>query len=254
MGALPSSLQSPEASLWPLLIGILQQLGLSWQQMLLAWARILPLVVMVPAFGSRLMPAPARAVFGLALAALLLPTVVARTDTATDFGVAFLGELLRGLPVALSSGALIWGAMMAGGLVDDLRGASQQQSQLFQEARSPLGALIGLFAVGGFLELGGVESALSALVVEPTGAPLAVAVRDLVSSLNIAFALCAPLLCVAVVWEVAGALIARAATPAHVQSLLAPLRAMVILGAFTVTLPTFFELLVGVFASRLSPP
>lgn len=244
---------APGVQLWPLLQQLIEGSGSSSQQWLLAWARVLPLVTIVPAFGSRLMPVPARAVFGLGLAGLLVPALAPDVSGQSHWAIGFIRELFRGLPVALSSGALIWASMMAGGLVDDLRGASQQQSNVFQEARTPLGAFLGLFATGAFLLLGGVESALFSLSGAGRQGTLLGAAADLVNSLHIAFALCAPLLCVSVVWEVAGALIARAASPAHVQSLLAPLRAMVVLGAFTLVLPALFELIFEVFAARLGP-
>ncbi len=247
MGELASS-----AALWSLLTRVLEQTGLSWQQLFTAWARVLPLVTIVPAFGSRMMPAPARAVFGIGLAAMLVPAVAHDVPNHVDGVLGFVRELFRGLPVALSAGALIWGAMMAGGLIDDLRGASQQQSLVFQEARTPLSALVGLFATGAFLQLGGVASALSSLVSDtPAPSSLERAAGDIVNSLHIAFALSAPILCVSVVWEVAGALIARAASPAHVQSLLAPLRAVGVLGAFVLVLPSFLELLLQLFGARL---
>jgi type III secretory pathway component EscT len=223
----------------------------SWEQLLLAWGRILPLVTIVPAFGSRLMPAPARAVFGLGLAVLLMPAVAHHVPGQGDLVFGFARELFRGLPVALASSALLWAAMMAGGLVDDLRGASQQQSSILPDARTPLSALVGLFATCAFLELGGVESAIGSLVTQTVGGnPWLGAVRELVGALHITFALCAPVLCVSVVWEVASALIARAASPAHVQSLLAPLRAVVVLGAFAVVLPAFLELLQRLLGAR----
>jgi len=243
---------SSNGALWGVLSEIFQRAGVSWQQLLFAWARVLPWVTIVPAFGSRLMPAPARAVFGIGLAALLMPAVVFHVPERVDLVFGFVRELLRGLPIALATGALLWAAMMAGGLIDDLRGASQQQSAVLPDARTPLSALLGLFATGAFLELGGVESAVASLVSEPVGgSALLGAVRELVGALHITFALCAPILCVSVVWEVASALIARAASPAHVQSLLAPLRAVVVLGAFAVVLPAFFELLRRVLAARV---
>lgn len=241
MASLPS-----DAALWSLVMHALERLGVSWQQLLLAWGRVLPFVTIVPAFGSRLMPAPARAVFGIGLAALLAPAVAQQVSTAgqTHLLFGFIGELLRGLPVALSAGGLIWAATMAGGLVDDLRGASQQQSLVFQDARTPLATFVGLFAITGFLQLGGVEATLGLLTHRGGDASLPRAVHDLVQALRVAFALAAPVLCVSVVWEVSGALIARAASPAHIQALLAPLRAVVVLGAFILVLPAFFELLV----------
>lgn len=243
----------PSGSLWTVLSEALSRFGVSWQQVLLAWARIAPLVIMVPAFGSRLMPGPARAVFGLGLAVILMPSVVYHIPSRGDVVFGFVHELARGLPVALASAALLWAAMMAGGLIDDLRGASPLQSSIFPDADTPLSGLVGAFATCAFLELGGVESAVSSLVNEPAaGNPLLGAVRELVGALHITFALCAPLLCISVALEVSSALIARAAAPAHLQALLAPLRSLVVLGAFVVVMPALFELLRMIFAARLS--
>jgi type III secretory pathway component EscT len=55
------------------------------------------------------------------------------------------------------------------------------------------------------------------------------AVSDISAGITLAVALAGPLLAASVVIEVAGALIARAASPAQVHLLLAPLRALTLL-------------------------
>src|SRR5690606_18573351 len=121
------------------------------------------------------------------------------------------------------------------------------------DAKTPLAAFLGLFAVLSFLQLGGVSSAVAALAQAPSSSLLLRACGDLVHAINIAFALAAPLLCVSVVWEIASAMIARAASPAHVQAMLAPMRSVVVLGALALALPPLFELFVQVVAARVAP-
>jgi flagellar biosynthesis protein FliR len=52
------------------------------------------------------------------------------------------------------------------------------------------------------------------------------AVKDLTAGITLAVAIAGPLLAASVVIEVAGALVARAASPAQLHLLLAPLRAL----------------------------
>ncbi len=237
-------------ALWPLVNGLLTRTGVHWQQLLLSWARVLPLVLIVPAFGSRLMPAPARAVFGVGLAFVLLPAMPEVPTSTQAWMVRFVGELVRGLPIALSSAAMIWASMMAGGVTDDLRGAGQHQSSIMPDAKTPLAAFLGLFAIIAFLQLGGVQSAMLALA-NDTRPVLLRAVSDLVYAIDIAFALVAPPVCVSVVWEVASAMVARAASPAYVQTLLAPLRSLVLLAGLVLVMPRLFEVLVQVVGARV---
>lgn len=239
-----------DATLWSFLNELLARTGVTWQRLLLSWARVLPLVLLVPAFGSRLMPAPARAVFGVGLAIVLLPAVPEVAVSSSAWVLQFVREVVRGLPIALASAAMMWAAMMAGGLIDDLRGAGQHQSSILPDAKTPLAAFLGLFSIVAFLQLGGVSSAARALA-NDTGPVLLRAVADVVYAIDIAFALVAPLLCVSVVWEVASAMVARAASPAYVQSLLSSLRSLVLLGGFGLVMPRVFELLVAIMGARV---
>jgi type III secretory pathway component EscT len=124
---------------------------------------------------------------------------------------------------------------MAGGLADNLRGARESQSlAIVDDEVSPLGALLSLLVSLLFLESGGaarVASALSGPVVISHGILWQIAL-GLTHSVELALAVAAPLVAVSIVIEVANALIARAATPAHISALLAPLRSILILVAF----------------------
>lgn len=224
----------------------LTRAGVDLSALLLAWARVLPTVVLVPAFGGKLLPAPTRVVLGLAFAVILTPSIsVAIPDGGLALGVAFVVELLRGLPLALSTAALLWAAMMAGGLADDLRGGQAAPSGIFPDAPTPLATLLGLFASGAFLELGGAARVVGALS-DPPDWERSLLLRvssDLVSALGIAVSLAAPLLGAVIVWEVLSALVTRTAQPAHTQAMLSPLRSLLVLAVLAVSLESLFVLL-----------
>jgi type III secretory pathway component EscT len=201
----------------------------------LAWARAMPAVTLVPAFGLRAVPAPARAVMGLALAASIVPALspIAMSPS-RPWVVLALGEVARGLPVALAAAVPLWAATIAGGVADALRGSQETPDAPTVEGRAtPLGVLLSLLACAVFLSTGGPARVATALALHPVVShPLVAAVDDLVGGIALAVAVGAPLLGASVVIELAAALIARAASPAQVQALLAPLRALATLVVF----------------------
>jgi type III secretory pathway component EscT len=195
----------------------------------LAWARVMPSVTLVPAFGLRALPAPARMVMGLALAASVFPALAPVAATATTpWPLLLVVEVARGLPVAVAAAVPLWAATMAGGLADALRGSQETVSAPTVEGpATPLGAPLSLLACAIFLATGGPARVVAALALRPAAShPLAAAASDIVAGITIAVALGGPLLAAAVVVEVAAALVARAAAPAQVHALLAPLRAL----------------------------
>jgi len=205
----------------------------------LAWARAMPTVTLVPAFGLRALPAPARALMGLALAASIFPALAPlASDSRLPWVVLGLGEVARGLPVALAAAVPLWAATMAGGVADALRGSQEAPSAPTVEGRAtPMGVPLSLLACAIFLATGGPARAATALAVRPAGAqPLLAAVNDLVSGIALAVALGGPLLAAGIVVEIAAALVARAASPAQVHALLAPLRAIGTLAVMAVVL------------------
>jgi type III secretory pathway component EscT len=195
----------------------------------LAWARAAPSVALVPAFGLRALPAPARIVVGLALAASIFPALVPVASSASlPWPILLLVEMARGLPVALAAAVPLWAATMAGGVVDALRGSQETLTAPTVEGRAtPLGVPFSLLACAIFLATGGPARVASALAMRPlAGHPLVAAAEDIVGGIGLAVALGGPLLAAAVVIEIAAALVARAASPAQVHALLAPIRAI----------------------------
>jgi flagellar biosynthetic protein FliR len=215
--------------------------GVNLSRMGLAWARVSPTVAVVPAFGLRALPTGARAVIGLALAAVIFPAVgPAHIDGVGSWPLLALREVMLGLPVALAAAVPLWAATMAGGVADALRNANQTLDMAtVEEPATPLGVPLSLLACAIFLATGGPARVAIALASPGAGIgahPLLAASNDVVAGITLAVAIGGPLLAAAVVVEVAGALVARAASPAQIHLLLAPLRAMALLGVMAIVL------------------
>ena len=215
-----------------------------------AWARVMPAVVLVPAFGLRALPVPARTVMGLAFAACILPAVVPWPAAhPLPWPAALLSEVARGLPIAVAAAVPLWAATMTGGLLDALRASQDTVSAPTVEGRAtPLGVPLSLLACAIFLGTGGPARVVAALVEQaPEGHPVAAAAENVVGGITMAVALGGPLLAASVVVEVASALVARAAAPAQVHALLAPVRAIAALAV----LGLVFERLAGALAKAI---
>ncbi|AKU94191.1 Flagellar biosynthesis protein FliR [Labilithrix luteola] len=206
----------------------------------LAWARVFPTVSLVPAFGLKALPTPARGILALAIAAGIYPSLVpiVMTERHLPWVVLALEQILLGLPVALAASIPLWAATMAGGVVDSLRGANDGQGLAVVEGRAAgFGILLSLFGSVVFLATGGPARAASALAqTELPAHPLLAASHDLVAGIGLAVAIGGPVLAAAVVLEVAFALIARSASPAQVHALFAPVRALGLLAVVAVVL------------------
>src|SRR5688500_5648795 len=80
----------------------------------LAWARFAPTLALVPAFGLRALPAAVKIALGLALALAISPALEPIAGSGRPWIVLLAIEFAKGLPVALSTAALLWVATMAG--------------------------------------------------------------------------------------------------------------------------------------------
>lgn len=198
-----------------------------------AWARATPLVVIVPAFGLRALPGPMRVTLALGLGGVIYPALaaVAGPTGATLAPLVLALEVLRGLPLALATAIPLWAAVMAGGLIDQLRGASPEGATFVgvDGRTTPLSVLYGLGASFAFFAMGGPARALRALVAPEAENVWRATATTITSGLGLAVSLAAPLLAASLVVEVTSALVARAAAPAHVDALLAPLKAITFL-------------------------
>jgi flagellar biosynthetic protein FliR len=221
----------------------------------LAWARVFPTVTIVPAFGLKALPAAARGVLALAIAAAIFPALapVLTTRAGVPWVLLALEQVLVGLPIALAAAVPLWAATMAGGLLDNLRGAQEGAGSPVVEGRaSNFGILLSMFASAAFLATGGPARVASALAAfRPTEHPLLAAAQDLTTGITLAVSIGGPLLAAAVVLEITFALIARAASPAQIHALLAPIRALGLLAIVAIVLERIGALLAA--AARIKP-
>ena len=98
-----------------------------------------------------------------------------------------------------------------------------------------------------FLSSGGPARVLSALAAQPNAeqlhAPLLRAAADIASGIELALAVAAPVLAASIVIEIGSALIAKAAAPAQMHALLAPLRSIAILAVAALCFERMMRLL-----------
>lgn len=212
----------------------------------LAWARVAPTIALVPAFGLRAQSAPARGVLALALAGAIFPAVRPAPLGEGAWPLLLLEQVALGLPLAIAAAVPLWVATMAGGMIDNLRGAQHEVSVPLVEGRATsMGVLLSLFASAFFLSSGGPARLAEALARASTlgESPLLQAATTLTTGIGIAVGIGAPLLAGAVVLEVTFALVARAASPAQIHALTAPLRALGLLAITALVLDRVAALL-----------
>lgn len=195
-----------------------------------ATARVLPTVVLVPAFGLRALPAPTRLALAAALAASALPAVEPLAHL--GMGVAATVGFVQGLPVAVTAAASLWVASMVGGLVDELYGGGGNVVLPVTSSRSgPLEALFVLFVCLAFLASGGTSRVIEAVLLNPsdfTGQIQSV-VGTLTTGIQLAIAIALPVVIAKLVLQISELLAERAAAPATLQAVAIPLRSVIVL-------------------------
>jgi flagellar biosynthesis protein FliR len=237
---------SPPPSVLDALAGAFVAAGVEPRAWALGFARAIPTVTLVPAFGLSAVPPQTRLVLGLSLGLCIAPALAGRADSGGIFVIAMGREAFAGLPVAMMAALTTYVATMAGGLIDDLRGGRESVTlPVLPEQLPPVSVLFGLLASLAFLELGGagrVVSALASPLLSARFSWLSV-VQAFAGSVELAFAIAAPLAVACVLLEAASALIARAATPAFIGPVLAPLKSVALLGVLALVLERIAELL-----------
>ena len=243
---------TPPPSLLDALGGVFAASGVDPRAWALGLSRSAAAVTLVPAFGLTAVPAPARLALGLGLGLCIAPALASRVSPEGSLLLAMGREALAGLPVALLAALAIYVASMAGGLVDDLRGARDGLSlPVLPEQAPSVSVLFALLAALAFLETGGaarVAAALASPVLDAHFTWPAV-VSAFAAAIGLAFAIAAPLVVAAVVLEAGSALIARAASPAFIAPVLAPLKSLALLAVLAVVFERIAELLTLVAAS-----
>lgn len=227
-GRLSSSV--PDAPL-PLLVEELERAGLAPEAWSLAAARLLPSVLLVPAFGLQALPLLARLGFAFVLSAPIVPALAALLPAQTLSLRSALEQIALGSPVAVAAASTLWVATMAGNVLDAVRGSASLTP--FAGAGSeatPFGVLLSLLAAAAFLLAGGPAALLEALLVTAplSSTSLLTLALSIARGIDVAVLVAAPLLSLTLLLEVARALAARAAGSDAVSVALAPARALLI--------------------------
>jgi type III secretory pathway component EscT len=242
--SVPVSVENAPDWIAPILVE-LGRSGVDPERWLRATLRLIPSVILVPAFGLRALPFPARVLFAFVLSGATLPAVAASLPPIDrPWLYLALEEILRGLPVAVSAAAAIWGATMAGNLMDELRGGpAPSDFPLTDSPAGPLGILLSLSASIAFLEFGGPAQLAQTLVSAPplTAGVLAEVVHSLIAGVRLAVLIAAPILVVLLFLEVFHALLTRATRSGLWLSLFAPLRALSVLAIVALLLDRLVE-------------
>ncbi len=201
------------------------------------FARLLPTVVMVPAFGLRGLPVAVRGAIALCLALAVGPALSSAAPEAGGVLLTLVGDVLRGLPLALAGAVPMWAAGMAGGLFDELRGAALEPSRAaVPEANSPSATLLTLLAGTFFFSVGGPSViARAALRAEVGAGLLEHTVGTLAAGMTVALLVAGPLLAAGVVVAAGNAVLARGPFSAA-RGALPSLRGIAMLTFFAVAL------------------
>ena len=97
----------------------------------LCLARLLPIMVLAPFFGAKIVPGPVRMMFSISILAILLPQILLSLKTAIIFNAAFTTLFLKELLIGFVLGFLItipfYIVQSAGSLTDHMRGAQSLQ-------------------------------------------------------------------------------------------------------------------------------
>jgi type III secretory pathway component EscT len=206
----------------------------------LCWARLLPSLILIPAFGLPGFPIVIRVGFASVLAAVVAPSLPVAAYSPGPLLLALGAELARGLPVALSAAFCVWGALMAGNLIDELRAGAPPLKSPFDagEPSSPLGILLSLAASVAFFRLGGPARLADALAVARPlhEQDLHALVSSLAHGVQFAVALAGPLLALVPFLELLHALVARSTAPISAQVVFGPFKAVALLGMAAVLL------------------
>ncbi|MGH7284206.1 MAG: flagellar biosynthetic protein FliR [Polyangiaceae bacterium] len=197
-----------------------------------AWARALPTVILVPAFGLRALPMPLRAILGAVIAIAIFPAMIPLAASRAGEPPVLLAfeQIVAGTPIALATAIPLWAATMAGGAIDTARGADRRKDfPVIEKGSTELGVFFSLLASSIFLSTGGPARVANGLIsAHLSDHPLVAAANDLSAGITASIAIAAPILVASIAIEVGVALSSRMASPLPIAQAMAPARTMAI--------------------------
>jgi len=227
------------------LLELLTSLGIDAPRVLHGWARVMPVLVIVPAFGLSALPPAARGVLALCLAWICAPSAAVMGNQVA-LGLAM--ELLLGTSVALVASVPLWTATMVGNVADQWRGSNDAQTSPFEIGGASLGALSTLLAAWIFFSTGAPSEIVRALTFNAPMEGAADLARLLSNAPRIAVGIALPMIATACVVDVAGGFMARSAPMAPFTTLISAIKSTAVVFSFALVLPRLFELIASSFA------
>jgi type III secretory pathway component EscT len=210
-----------------------------------AWARVLPALFVVPAFGLGLLPASLRAAMALAFAVSVAPALhPSGVQLAAPWPAVLFAEALRGVPIALSAAVALWVASVAGGVADTAGRATRLGAiDGPAERATPLSTLFGLLAAVVFLSNGSAARLVARLSEAGPFTSTAVgrAAFDVATGIGLGASIGAPILVAALCMDVAIGVVARERSALSFDALYPPLRTALVLIATAALLDRMLE-------------
>lgn len=129
--------------------------------MFLCMGRILPIIVLVPFFGSHVLPRPVKVTFALSLFVIFLPQLIIETKTQLTFDfyliLILLKEILIGILIGFFINIPFAVVQNTGVLIDHQRGSSSLMTNdpVMQNQSSPLGTLFNYILIYFFFMIDG---------------------------------------------------------------------------------------------------
>jgi type III secretion protein T len=147
--------------------------------LLLAFFRLVPIVIIAPFFGANLLPGPVKVGLVLSLAVIFLPHLMQITTMPIAFDLNYIGLVFKEMVIGFMLGFLVaipfWMATSSGILIDNQRGSSSMMinDPTLRIQASPIGQLYNFVLIYMFFLIGGVfffldSVTLSFTVIPPT--------------------------------------------------------------------------------------
>jgi type III secretion protein T len=137
---------------------------------ILASARIMPIITLAPFFGSRILPHPVKVVFSLCLVAIILPQLLLTSTTIVSFDgrlvLLVFKEIFIGLVMGFFLGLPFLIVSSSGVFIDHQRGAASLMTNdpTIQNQSSPIGTLYNLVLITIFFAVDGPFFVIDALL------------------------------------------------------------------------------------------
>ncbi len=159
----------------------------------LLMARLLPIMVLVPFFGTKMVPISVRVMFSISIAAILLPHSLLTLKQNLPFDMVFIGfmlkEILIGFILAFLAAAPFYIAQSSGSLIDHIRGSSSLQltEPTTNMQTGPVGVFYNYVLIATFFFIGGPLFFIDALARSFQLIPIDQVINPAFFSLNISF-------------------------------------------------------------------